>query len=210
MRRIALFFIGCMCGFIASAQFAPESTGTYNKGELLVMLRPSCPVAGFVSSLPGLGLKVMKEISPEWNISLISFDSSMDASAAKNTVADDNCVSIVQFNHNHIPLKSTPNDTLFTNQWNMSIISAPQAWGLSTGGKTTDSQQVVVATIDAGFDLNHPDIHYWKNLAEIPGNGIDDDTNGYADDYKGWNSVLGSDSIPPVNHGTFVAGISGQ
>ena len=173
------------------------------------MLRADCSITQLIKSFPALGLHDAQNISQEWNIWEVSFDKSLDADAVKKEVAASNFVKIVQFNHNNIPLKTTPNDTLFTNQWDMAKISAPAAWSLVTGGVTTDTQQVVVATIDQGFDIHHPDINYWKNTGEIPNNGIDDDGNGYVDDYNGWNVVLGNDSMPPVNHGTFVAGISG-
>lgn len=52
---------------------------------------------------------------------------------------------------------------------------------------------LVVAVIDAGMDLNHEDLkeHLWVNKKEIPGNGIDDDGNGYVDDIHGWNFIGG-------------------
>ncbi len=54
---------------------------------------------------------------------------------------------------------------------------------------------VIVAVIDSGVDTLHEDLKsvLWKNLKEIPGNGIDDDKNGYADDYYGWNFLGGKD-----------------
>lgn len=56
--------------------------------------------------------------------------------------------------------------------------------------------EVVVAVIDAGVDINHPDLvdQIWTNEGEIPGNGIDDDGNGYIDDVHGWNFIGGADS----------------
>lgn len=52
-------------------------------------------------------------------------------------------------------------------------------------------QQVIVAVIDGGIDLNHEDLKdvLWVNKDEIPGNGIDDDGNGYVDDVRGWNFI---------------------
>jgi subtilisin family serine protease len=54
---------------------------------------------------------------------------------------------------------------------------------------------VVVAVIDGGTDINHPDLkdNLWLNEGEIPGNGIDDDKNGYIDDVHGWNFIGGPD-----------------
>ena len=210
MKKLVLLCLVCICCLHLSAQPGGiEAKDTYHDGVLLVMLRADCSITQLIKSFPALGLHDAQNISQEWNIWEVSFDKSLDADAVKKEVAASNFVKIVQFNHNNIPLKTTPNDTLFTNQWDMAKISAPAAWSLVTGGVTTDTQQVVVATIDQGFDIHHPDINYWKNTGEIPNNGIDDDGNGYVDDYNGWNVVLGNDSMPPVNHGTFVAGISG-
>lgn len=55
--------------------------------------------------------------------------------------------------------------------------------------KITPKENIIVATIDTGFDLNHPFLSNlaWLNLKEKPQNGIDDDGNGYIDDIHGWN-----------------------
>lgn len=61
--------------------------------------------------------------------------------------------------------------------------------------KNLKSTPVIVAVIDSGIDTLHEDLKpvLWKNPNEIPGNGIDDDKNGYADDVYGWNFLGGSD-----------------
>ncbi len=92
--------------------------------------------------------------------------------------------------------------------WNVEQIEAPQAWKQTTG-----SRDIVVAVIDSGIDWTVPELarSLWTNPGEIPGNGIDDDHNGYVDDVHGWDfrdndnsSITGS----KINwHGTFVAGI---
>ncbi|MDV2502326.1 MAG: S8 family peptidase [bacterium] len=81
------------------------------------------------------------------------------------------------------------------------------AWHLTTGTE----RPVVVAVIDTGMDLTHPDIHInniWINEKEIPGNGRDDDNNGYIDDAIGWNFVNNSNNpYDLTGHGTHVAGL---
>jgi len=59
--------------------------------------------------------------------------------------------------------------------------------------KDLPAKEVIVAVVDAGIDINHPDLKevIWTNKGEIPGNGIDDDKNGFVDDIHGWN-FLGS------------------
>jgi cell wall-associated protease len=61
--------------------------------------------------------------------------------------------------------------------------------------KLNHSQEIIVAVIDSGVDIYHEDLQgkLWINVGEIPGNGIDDDQNGYIDDVNGWNFIGGAD-----------------
>ena len=76
--------------------------------------------------------------------------------------------------------------------------------------KNKKSKRVIVAVVDTGIDINHPSFEgkLWKNTKEIPGDGIDNDKNGYIDDYDGWNSYsLDSELQDEVGHGTHCAGV---
>ncbi len=73
---------------------------------------------------------------------------------------------------------------------------------------TATGDTIIVAIVDDGFDINHEDLKFWKNYHEIPGNGIDDDNNGYIDDYDGWNAYNTSGGITMADHGTHVSGIA--
>ena len=105
----------------------------------------------------------------------------------------------------------TPNDPLYSTQWNLSKIQADLAWNLSQG-----CANVKVAVTDDGFLMTHEDlVNQWHiNTGEIAGNGIDDDGNSYIDDWRGWDAA-NNDNDPsatsPTNtyftHGTHVAGI---
>ena len=101
---------------------------------------------------------------------------------------------------------TNPNDPLFNQQWALPKIDAPDAWDIEKG-----DPNITIAIIDSGVDYNHTDIanNIWNNTDEIPGNGIDDDHNGFIDDVKGWNFV-NKDNAPvdDVGHGTHCAGIA--
>ncbi len=82
-------------------------------------------------------------------------------------------------------------------------IHLEEAWEIEKG----DSRVIVVIN-DNGLDTTHPDLigNLWVNEGEIPGNGIDDDNNGYIDDIHGYNFIGDSGNIPSKEHGTHVAG----
>jgi serine protease len=121
--------------------------------------------------------------------------------------------------------RTLPNDTLYNKQWQYkntgensnggvvgADISAEAAWNITTGGKTPSGKEIVVAVIDDGAPINHPDLqaNLWKNKNEIPNNKIDDDGNGYIDDFNGWNAIDKNDKIDSdASHGSQVAGIVG-
>ncbi len=108
-----------------------------------------------------------------------------------------------------------PNDQYYNLQTYLKTIQAPEAWNITTG-----SREVVVALLDSGVDIDHPDLknNIWTNEKEIPNNGIDDDSNGYTDDVHGWDFVKNTGDPKPklegnyntlgINHGTVVAGIA--
>ncbi len=107
-----------------------------------------------------------------------------------------------------------PNDPFFSNQWYLSKIKADSAWE-----KVSDSPQTVIAVIDSGIQINHPDLQHniWLNAKEVATDDIDNDQNGFIDDVHGWDFVNNIPDPSPkfatgwteagVSHGTMVAGI---
>ena len=89
-------------------------------------------------------------------------------------------------------------------------IGIEAAWDVYS--QSAERRQVTVALIDTGVDITHPDLQnsVWVNTDEIPGDGIDNDQNGYVDDVNGWNFYSGNNQVfggPEDSHGTHGAGI---
>ena len=102
----------------------------------------------------------------------------------------------------------TPRDSAY-DQWGPAMAGASVLWNDSNG-----SEDVVVAVMDTGIRLDHEDLHdnLWFNEGETLINGIDDDHNGYIDDWWGWNTVQNNndpydDGSYASYHGTACAGI---
>lgn len=117
------------------------------------------------------------------------------------------CSLLGQAAHHQIP-----NDPGFGRGSNLERIHAAEAWAVNT-----DCTRVLIGIVGNGVDILHPDLapNIYRNSGEIPGNGIDDDHNGFVDDVSGWNFWK---ETPDVNvnpsevyfwHDTFVAGIIG-
>lgn len=107
----------------------------------------------------------------------------------------------------------TPNDSMLSEQRLLSTIEAFAAWDLEKGDTT-----IAIGISDTGVFVEHEDLkdNLFINQGEIPDNGIDDDENGYVDDYLGYNLAFKDDGTSPGNptnptsgHGTSVAGIAG-
>lgn len=123
---------------------------------------------------------------------------------------------IVFFITPNILLAKTANDPLNEELYYLNEINVESAWDYTTGSKN-----VVVAIIDTGVDIDHPDIYenIWRNTDEIIGDNVDNDNNGYIDDINGWDFIRNEADPNPkfdagyselgIDHGTIVAGIIG-
>ncbi|NOX61833.1 MAG: S8 family serine peptidase [Chloroflexi bacterium] len=92
----------------------------------------------------------------------------------------------------YVEALAAPNDPLWPDQWWQQTIATLSAWDIAWGAK-----EVVVAVVDTGVDLNHPDLGpLWFNEDEIPDNRVDDDANGKVDDMVGWHWYFDENGNP--------------
>lgn len=202
------FVLILFCGGVSHAAVSNDKAGNgkaYAPGELIVKYR-----SGGKERRGELhrrhGSHSMKEYS--------SFEMERVKVRAGSTVDE----AVVEFENDpdveyaepnfRVQALTVPSDPSYTQLWGMDKINAPTAWNTTTG-----SAEVVVAVIDSGIDVNHPDLkaNLWVNTLELNGKpGVDDDNNGVVDDIHGYNAITGSsDLTDDVGHGTHVAGTIG-
>ncbi|MDQ3109332.1 MAG: S8 family peptidase [Bacteroidota bacterium] len=196
--------------------------GAYVADQLLVMLQPGTIIGELEEQFASKGFVVSKSVNTAKSMRIwtLTFTSGTNIEKALDVAKTFSAVQMAQFNHYVARRNTVPNDSEFWLMWNMdntgqfggtpdADIDAPEAWDITTGGLTVQGDTIVVAIIDGGFDLAHEDLNFKKNYGEIPGNSIDDDGNGYVDDFNGWNAYNSNGNITSDLHGTHVAGIAG-
>ena len=192
----------------------------YVPGEILVKFKKSASkadIAQLNTSMESKSIKTFPSIGVR-HIKLKAWETVADAI---EKYSSDPSVEYAEPNYILHTFQTFPNDPSFGLLWGLNNaqnadIDAPEAWDITTG-----SPNIVIAVIDTGVNYNHTDLaaNMWTNPGEIPGNGIDDDGNGYIDDWRGWDflghrdPVLSPDYYTPDNdpmdqsdHGTHVAG----
>jgi len=204
-----------------------ERQSRYVEGEILVKLRSGLPsidgpeqVADLI--LPGRAAQVDRiEASGDGELFLFRFDSSIKVQDAIQSALRDPRVEYAEPNYLLRPAETVPNDEFFNLMWGLANngdnsgaagadIGATRVWDITQG-----SQDVVVAIVDTGADLTHPDLspNAWVNPGEVAGNSVDDDRNGFVDDINGWNFISNNSSVFENSfddrHGTHVSGTIG-
>lgn len=210
MKKITFVFI--LFVTILSAQETP-----YVEGEILVQMQTDRTPDLLSAENSAIQIIDAEQISRVMNIWRLQVSTDQhNVLFLLNEVNKNASVVLSQLNHKVQLRETIPNDPLFPQQWqyyqeNDKDIDADLAWDVTTGGLNTDGDEIVVAIIDDGLNINHPDIidNLYINTAEIPGDGIDNDENGYIDDVNGWNVFNNSGIITGGSHGTPVTGIIG-
>ena len=191
---------------LARVGLAQKSADVFVKGELLVKYKDGTASTAAYSLNRQNSASVLEEF-PDlgWQRVQLPADASIDKSLA--AYRNNPAVEFVQPNF-YYHLLNTPNDAQFGSLYGMQKISAPLAWDLTTG-----SAAVVVADIDTGLRYTHEDLaaNAWRNPGEIAGNGVDDDGNGFVDDYYGWDFFYNTPDPYDTagGHGTHTAGTIG-
>ncbi len=157
-------------------------------------------------------------------IQLIHLNRSLSVEEAVRRAKEDPRVEFAEPDYFVYAMETIPDDPFFNVLWGLSNagcsicdpgfqtpnIDATRAWDITTG-----SDDVVAVVLDTGVNLQHEDLaaNAWVNPGEIPGNGLDDDGNGFVDDINGWNFFDGTNQVfdpaTELSHGTHVAGSIG-
>ena len=201
------------------ASHADDPQPSYVAGEVIVRFLPDVPSERIAQIEHVQGLELIGEI-PHLRVRHYAVPEGTDVEDAIAKLARLSEVEYAEPNYIHRTL-AIPNDPRFGLQWALHNtgqevngregppdvdIDWPEAIDIFTG-----TEQVVVAVIDSGVALPHPDIEprIWLNLGEesVP-NDIDDDNNGYVDDILGWNFIDGNPApLDDIGHGTLVASV---
>jgi len=215
MKKI-LFLYFLLSAFLLQGQ----NQSADSERSLLIRLQPKINVTHFFqkytnNSRNGLTIKIQRKVSTIFNIYKVQ---SNNNDRFIQLLKQDKSVLKVGYDQPAKYRNIEPNDESFNEQWNMLNIQADKVWEETTGGQTTDGKRIVIGVLEKGIDPTHEDLreNIWRNEAEIPNNGRDDDSNGYIDDYFGLNLLDLTDEHTPTfrngqrnAHGTQVAGVIG-
>ena len=185
------------------------------KGEILVKMKKNTSLRSIRASVPELGMGKARVISRS-GLSRLMISENISEEEAARVLMEKAPESIEYAEPNYLlRIARFPDDPKFETLYSLhntgqsggiegADIAAVEAWDILTGG------DIVVAVIDSGVDYKHRDLadNIWANINEIPDNGIDDDENGFVDDYHGWD-FFDKDNDPgdEHSHGTHCAGI---
>jgi PKD repeat protein len=173
-------------------------------GELLIRFSPGMTSTQAINNMAEMGVRHKREISA-LKVHVVKLPQGLSVEQAVERFSHRPGVDFVE--PNYILQIEGVNQEEITDQWALDKIQALQAWS------TFSEEQkipITLATVDSGIDPNHNDLvdNMWSNSGEIPGNGLDDDDNGYIDDNWGWDFVNNdNDPFDDNLHGTAVSSV---
>lgn len=178
------------------------------EGEILVKFKPTVSSMSINSLNTKHRVKTLSIIK-EANIHQLSIPKEKTVEEMIQEYQKDPSVEYAEPNYILHAMTTTPNDPYYSLQWGLPLIQANLGWDITKGNSET-----AIAIIDSGIDTLHTDLtdKRWNNPGEgtiLDEDGIDNDGNGYIDDWMGWDFV-GDDNYPLDfnGHGTHVSGIA--
>lgn len=216
---LALGFIAagpCFAAMHITSAGNTKNALPYVPGRILVKTYDESSPSALGETAKALGASLLRSFTIVPGLALFEYDDSIDVHDAISTFAQNPDVEYAEPDFYY--RAAIQNDPAFPEQWGLenqgqtggsvdADINALSMWAIEDG-----SPAVVVGIIDTGIDYNHLDLaaNVWRNPSEVPGNGLDDDQNGYVDDVYGINAVLNNGNPLDDNaHGTHVAGTIG-
>lgn len=217
---LGLFIFSSTSGYALNEE-SLANRPQYVEGEVLVKLKPDVSLTAVNSINSEFGTQTLREFKFTRTFHL-QLPASLSVDKAISLLQRSPYVEYAVPNGIYYLDQTFPNDPNLGSLWGLNNtgqtggtpdadIDAPEAWDITTG-----DHNVVIAVIDSGLDMAHPDIaaNVWTNPGEIAGNGIDDDNNGYIDDVHGWDFSGGDNDPSPagggcLGHGTHTAGTIG-
>lgn len=197
--------------FVVPVAFTPSSSGPQSGRLTLSCNDPASPSVEIPVSGSGIGIPVAALSPQKLDVSIVSGSTGTETFYVQNTGTAALTWNLINYGASvgPLPAPAQTNDPSLGSLWGLGDstgagIDARRAWTVTTG-----NSEVIVAVIDTGVDLDHPDLdgNLVRNSREIAGNGVDDDQNGYVDDVAGWNFSNDNNLPDDQNgHGTHVAG----
>ncbi|HXW53051.1 MAG TPA: S8 family serine peptidase, partial [Myxococcota bacterium] len=229
MHYLAVYFSILLLYALPSQTLAPDPhqqdfrppLPPHVRGQILVRIDPNFSHVAGSEIEKTVGAKLVHGYALVEGLGIYKFDPRRDVMEVVKSLSSKPFVLYAEPDYIYRVAKTDDagqNDPEYPRQWALentgqaggkvdADINAELMWGYQKGSK-----DIVVGTVDTGFDFTHPDLvkNVWSNPGEIANNGVDDDNNGYVDDAHGINAINNTGNPMDDNvHGTHVSGIIG-